>query len=74
MKFTPWFPPEIKPVHVGVYPIKMPYTLGEGFAYWSGVHWGNYQRSPELAQTYGDGNDLCTTQNKVWRGLAEKPD
>lgn len=59
MKKTPWFPPDVKPVHVGVYETT---SLPEDHPHhyvvrtrWDGFHWG------------------IGFQYRYWRGLAEKP-
>jgi hypothetical protein len=68
MRFSPWFPPEIKPVHVGVYQV----WNSRIYAYWNGKKWCWAMRSVNEAKSFRitDGAD----QYKEWRGLAEKPD
>ena len=65
MKLTPWFPPEVKPVRVGMYQCKM--CIGMNFSrdlhYWNGENWW-YARNHIL------GDPL---RNVTWRGLARKP-
>ncbi len=67
MKFTPWFPSEIKPVHKGVYQ-----TLNDNYyAYWSGKFWGWTVHS--VASAAACRTPRGANQLKTWRGLAEKP-
>ncbi len=76
MKFTPWFPSEIKPVHVGVYLVKFAEPVDEkspeGFAHWDGRDWGWLKTT--ISAAYNDRNTYASDQNKTWRGLAEKTD
>lgn len=65
-QLTDWFPPHIKPVHVGVYPI------GWGYAYWNGKRWGSSCSTPELAQKHS--YYRYAVQDKHWRGLNFNPD
>lgn len=77
---TPWFPPNVKPVHIGVYLTKI-YTdddpikgevCGEGFSYWSGHAWSDTGQSIEEAAARAK-KFVPGFQNKPWRGLAKKP-
>jgi len=81
--YTGWFPPSIKPVHVGVYEVK-PYPemlLRAAFAHWNGSYWSatavltpredtqsTIDRANELRNIEGDWAKDCH-----WRGLSEKP-
>ncbi len=67
MKFTPWFPSEITPVHAGVYQVWNSRT----YAYWNGKKWGWAMRSVNEANCLRITNGA--DQFKTWRGLAEKP-
>ena len=58
-KFTPWFPPEVKPVHVGDYETKTPDSFGIVPRPWNGQWWGC---------AYGVAGKSAT-QNWQWRGL-----
>lgn len=70
MKLTPWFHPDVKPVHVGFYhtgkasecPIGNKESESDYNWYWDGNYW---IARDECSPTY--------TQNRYWRGLAEKP-
>ncbi len=70
-KLTPWFPADVKPVRVGVYLVKSPLLLTGGFSYWDGKRWGwiCYTRRDAAAEKVYPG----ASQDKQWRGLAEKP-
>ena len=63
-KMTPWFPVEIKPVHVGVYATSL--HGYEGYSFWTGKSWCDTVRKPELAVKRRG------FQNKKWRGFVEK--
>ena len=75
-KLTPWFPPGIKPVHIGVYPVKFRLYPGQreqiGYAYWTGKMWTNSSDSVKFAYIYKDWTEGAV-QQKSWRGFAQKP-
>jgi hypothetical protein len=58
-QMTPWYPPEIKPVRVGVY--KTWHRAIKKESYWCGAVWRSL-RGYELAY-----------QDRCWRGLAADP-
>lgn len=67
---TPWYPPEVKPVRVGVYQRKS-FIAGIGFSHWNGKKW---------SYTYTKKDDVLPNKRTVtyypywpWRGLAEPP-
>lgn len=75
---TKWFPPDIKPVHVGVYNVnnvnpKDPAAMCHLYAYWDGKRWGISEFSPEDAYFYKDDHFVNSqaNQNKYWRGLVD---
>ena len=70
MELTPWFPPEIKPVHKGVYETSETST-GPCFNYWNGKFWCWTRPYPEAAFDWKD--DKSAVQENTWRGLARKP-
>lgn len=72
MKLTPWFPPDVKPVHVGWYETNN--GIGpNGHSYWRGFKWsGTYFRNFSLVELRSL-NYSGAVQRKHWRGLAEKP-
>lgn len=65
-KLTPWFPPEVKPVRVGVYRV----AYGR-YAMWNGSKWGYAHSTIEYASAYPFYD--CAWPDKQWRGLASKP-
>lgn len=71
MKLTPWFPADIKPVHVGAY-LSCEYADGSDFyRYWDGKRWGAAARTIQNAIILSDIS--FAHQYNVWRGLARKP-
>jgi hypothetical protein len=74
MKLTPWFPPEVKPVHEGVYETRLliggAYVISVGFCHWTPPRngkpgrWGNQWAYITSARPDGSG-----VQDKSWRGL-----
>jgi len=72
-QLTDWFAPEIKPVHVGVYPTSFENAVNvhrHGYSHWNGRSWGNQYETPDRALRRGE----LGAQNKRWRGLATKPE
>lgn len=67
LKLTPWFPGDVKPVHVGVYETD---RIGR-FQYWNGKSWGYYMPSAEAAERVKA--SFSARQQPEWRGLSEKP-
>jgi hypothetical protein len=70
---TPWFPPEVKPVHVGAYRTRW---IGdrELYSWWNGRYWGLSMTTPRAAariseRQYPGGTPLA--QDKRWCGLTE---
>jgi hypothetical protein len=71
-KMTPWFPPQIKPMRVGVYQIKFNYPLPRTesmYATWNGRRWSNMSY-----QTFGYWHGIFSgaEQEKHWRGFTEE--
>ena len=71
-KMTPWFPPKIKPVRVGVYQIRFnfnTYIKDPMYATWNGKRWSNFSHRE-------DGHWLNiysgAEQKKIWRGFTEE--
>lgn len=66
---TPWFPPDVKPVHEGVYQ-----TMANNlivFQYWDSFQWGYYTQTPDRAI---DQRQLRSEfQKSPWRGLNKQP-
>lgn len=71
-KLTPWFPPEIKPVHVGWYDVanlKMePHFFPPWFFHWNGTTWDSFGSFPGPFKP-----NPYVVQDVPWRGLARKP-
>ena len=70
-KMTDWFPPHIKPVHIGVYEIKYTSKVAYGsnmYATWNGEKWssGSYNLCDKYHQLFN------ANQDKHWRGFTEK--
>lgn len=70
-KLTKWFPPNVNPVHVGVYERQYHLSSWRTYCLWNGNSWLWPEISPSDAA-------LCTTESTYqllpWRGLAEKPE
>lgn len=68
MALTPWFPGDVKPVHVGVYPRDIG-GWGISYSYWNGKFWELW------GLTVNDAFANCLMkslyQNEPWRGLTE---
>lgn len=69
-QLTPWFPAEVKPVHVGWYHTK-DWSSGEPEIreskcnwYWDGRAW-RFSDVPD--------STVCSFQCRPWRGLRSKP-
>lgn len=67
--FTPWFPPESKPVHVGAYEVE-PKQGYRAFAWWNGREWSIPHFSPEGAM--GAAGFDTPHQWRKWRGMRER--
>ena len=74
MKLTPWFPAEVKPVHVGVYEI-YEHRRHERptFKHWNGSFWGFASASIGQAQSADTHLGPSLVQKCNWRGLAAPP-
>ncbi|CFB63115.1 hypothetical protein LMG16407_03190 [Pandoraea apista] len=66
---TEWFPPEVQPVHKGVYEKQNTSTGTLFFAYWNG-YWGPGAPFPEVAHMYRW--QVSVRPNWPWRGLAKE--
>ena len=65
---TPWYPPHIKPVRVGVYETNT--RIGR-YQHWNGKFWGLFDPDAELAADSHDCRSFY--QSPSWRGLAYPP-
>lgn len=70
-KLTPWFPPEVRPAHPGVY-ISTVNRARTFYRLWDGSNWHyGHESDPAKAATI---NDIWLPPEFLhWRGLAEKP-
>ncbi len=66
MRLTPWFPGDVKPVHVGVYERRMKFTTDVYYSRWDGEKWGSLRRTVTEANTVLRVSDY---QNMPWRGV-----
>jgi hypothetical protein len=70
LKLTPWFPPDVKPAHVGVYQCRgLPTT--QKFQHWNGYFWGGWAADKKAAERNGYVPSM--REQPEWRGLAVKP-
>lgn len=60
---TEWFPPHIKPVHIGPYPVKSRFdeAIIPWMAYWDGDVWKTSKHGSVLRW-----------QDRIWQGMKEK--
>lgn len=68
-KLTDWFPPEVKPVHVGVY--KTNASVGT-YQKWNGKYWCAFCATVDRA-AHCENSNKSLVQHVRWRGLAVKP-
>jgi hypothetical protein len=68
MKYTTWFPHDVKPVRAGVYEIKESGLL-RWYRRWSGKRW--YVGSSSVDEAAKETEELLYT-NEMWRGLAKE--
>lgn len=67
-KMTPWFPGDVKPVHVGVYPRQISLTCNF-YSYWNGKFWGVF--CPSVSAAFAKRHVKSDRQHAPWRGLTE---
>jgi len=65
---TPWYPPHIKPVRVGVYETDT--RIGR-YQHWNGQFWGPYDPDARTAWLWKHARS--GRQSPRWRGLAHPP-
>jgi putative component of toxin-antitoxin plasmid stabilization module len=68
LKLTEWFPATVKPVHEGVYEIRIDY-FGTSYATWSKGLWTVSALSRSSA---GRQQRPSFQQNKTWRGVSKE--
>lgn len=68
-KTTDWYPPNVKPVRVGIYERKF-LSASARFSYWNGKEWGANDMTPERAYLYRG----CPSKYQflLWRGLTKR--
>lgn len=65
MKLTPWFPPEVPPVHPGVYEVEPRWTSEPLYRRWDGQTWRLGGSTPGSANRPG----RATLNDRRWRGI-----
>ena len=76
---TEWFPPEVKPEHIGVYKTKIMRPAGHGdnhvevgYSHWNGTAWGpQFDTAKEAEAAVGSATFPIEYH---WRGLAAEHD
>jgi hypothetical protein len=68
--YTDWFPPKIKPVHIGVYEVSLGKLYSPTYAYWNGELWGWTELS--VASAVACRTPRGAIQHKTWRGLTKE--
>jgi hypothetical protein len=71
-QMTPWFPANVKPVHAGVYEIKIRYEDRSTYCYWGGDRWGFFAHRPDVAELLCNAFADTASQAKIWRGFTER--
>lgn len=72
LMLTDWFPPDVKPVRVGLYEVKpWPNKIEKVYSYWNGRQWGFRCEQKFDANLYAQNKALGPIGK--WRGLAKKP-
>ena len=70
MEKTEWYPPDSRPVRVGVYEVYSPNGSGYWLRYWTGDHWRAGHSSVYAAE---NSYNRAEFQDAPWRGLKENP-
>ena len=77
MNLTPWFPHDVKPVHMGVYEVDLVALNRRFYAHWDGRQWGWWATNPATAAGKLHRQWKSTTLGQ-WRGIAapipQRPD
>lgn len=71
MNLTPWYPPHIKPVPVGVYETDSETHSVPCYQHWDGKVWGYCAHRMDFCLTA----DIAQSRHQAprWRGLANPP-
>jgi hypothetical protein len=73
-KLTPWFPADVKPVHVGLYETDCYNTCQKSYQFWNGEYWGLQCFEEDIKPFFPErAKNKSRYQYVCWRGLAEKP-
>jgi hypothetical protein len=73
--YSDWFPREVKPVHIGVYEVRVKANgkIVRWFSYWNGLYWCLSASTPESASkftmTHSDAAEHAG--GFEWRGLVK---
>lgn len=68
MKLTEWYPPDIKPVRIGVYETTS-YDNTPSYQHWGGEFWGFCSTHVKSAAMHGASRSGL--QDVSWRGIAK---
>ena len=71
MKRTPWFYPDVQPVHPGVYQIAHSLLGTFLYAHWSPAGWGCLAATPDEA-VRRDWPEARVPSRGAWRGLTKR--
>ena len=66
MKLTPWFPGDVKPVHIGVYERRLKFRPGVYYSQWDGEKWYYLRDTVDKAAIQ---SVYSAHQNLPWRGV-----
>lgn len=74
MKMTPWFPPEIRPVHVGEYEVRSVWNYAVLLRWFDGEFWSCvYSPDEPKEMRIRERQYVSAYQEITWRGLAKEP-
>ncbi len=73
-KVTGWYPPEITPVHKGVYEVDDQFVNGPALSYWNGERFCFRTWNSTVTETKAQAVEPTSLPARTfWRGLARKP-
>jgi hypothetical protein len=74
--YSDWFPREVKPVHIGVYEVRVKANgkIVRWYSYWNGTFWGMSSNTPGAANVLREtpSDAAAHAGGFEWRGLKEK--